>query len=61
MTTPELRVKVKYPRARCIAGGRPKFQIWNLLFSFIGEKLGEGNTEKSAWKDALKKTTQERA
>lgn len=55
-TLAELKVRRKFPLAVCKTGGRPPFQIWNMLFSFAGEKLGEGRTEREAWKDADKKS-----
>jgi hypothetical protein len=58
-TKAELAVKVKYPSAVCCKG-RPAYQIWNLLFTWCGDKLSEGRTEAEAWKNAAKKVEGER-
>lgn len=54
-TRAEIQVKIKHPTAICIEGGRPRFQIWCMVLSFAGDKLGEGNTEQVAWMRALLK------
>lgn len=53
----ESQVKAKYGNACCVRCGKG-FQIWDMLFSWAGDKLGEGRTEKEAWANAAKQLNQ---